>query len=63
MTRLDALRAIYDRLARTSLSVSCGVTALAARDTIESAKARADRALYEAKRQGRGRWVEVQVEV
>ena len=57
------LTAIYDRLARTSLSVSCGVTALAARDTIESAKARADRALYEAKRQGRGRWVEVQVEV
>lgn len=51
------LTAIYERLSRTSLSVSCGVTTLAAGDTMESAKARADEALYEAKRQGRGRFV------
>jgi diguanylate cyclase (GGDEF)-like protein len=61
-----ALHRIYDRLGRTPLryggtirpiSVSGGVTGLSARDTMESAKARADRSLYEAKRQGRGRWV------
>ncbi|HEU4887527.1 MAG TPA: diguanylate cyclase [Thermoanaerobaculia bacterium] len=60
------LTGIYDRLSRTPLrfgdttrplSVSCGLADLAAGDTIETAKARADQALYEAKRQGRGRWV------
>lgn len=51
------LTAIYQRLGRTSLSVSCGVTTLAEGDTMESAKARADEALYQAKRQGRGRFV------
>jgi diguanylate cyclase (GGDEF)-like protein len=60
------LAGIYDRLSRTPLrfgdttrplSVSCGLADLASDDTIETAKARADQALYEAKRQGRGRWV------
>jgi diguanylate cyclase (GGDEF)-like protein len=61
-----ALTGIYDRLSRTPLrfgestrplSVSCGLADLARGDTIETAKARADQALYEAKRQGRGRFV------
>jgi len=61
-----SIRRIYDRIARSPLrwdnntrplSISCGVTASIAEDTPESAKERADRALYEAKRQGRGRWV------
>ncbi len=60
------LNGIYDRLSRTplrfgeatrALSVSCGLVDLMAGDTIESAKARADQALYEAKRQGRGRFI------
>jgi len=57
---------IYERMQRTplrfdgsirSLSASCGVTALTADDSAESVKMRADRALYEAKHQGRGRFV------
>jgi diguanylate cyclase (GGDEF)-like protein len=51
------LDAIYARLARTTISASCGVTALDASDTLESAKARADHALYQAKRAGRGHWL------
>jgi diguanylate cyclase (GGDEF)-like protein len=60
------LDAIYTRLGRTPLrfdgatrllSASCGVAALLWDDTPETAKERADKALYEAKRQGRGRYV------
>ena len=51
------LDTLYTGLARASISVSCGVTSLFPSDTIESVKARADTALYEAKRAGRGRWV------
>jgi diguanylate cyclase (GGDEF)-like protein len=60
------LDAVYGRLARTPLrfdgasrplSASCGVAALIPGDTIESARARADKALYEAKKQGRGRYL------
>jgi diguanylate cyclase (GGDEF)-like protein len=60
------LDAIYRRLARTALrfdgasrplGASCGLAALIEGDTIESARARADKALYEAKRLGRGRYV------
>ncbi|HYC61345.1 MAG TPA: diguanylate cyclase [Thermoanaerobaculia bacterium] len=53
----EILDAIFTRLARASISVSCGVTSLFPSDTIESVRARADTALYEAKRAGRGRWV------
>jgi diguanylate cyclase (GGDEF)-like protein len=52
-----ALRGLYERLSGTTISVSCGVATLHPNDTLEAAKARADHALYEAKRQGRGRWV------
>jgi diguanylate cyclase (GGDEF)-like protein len=52
-----ALRGVYERLSATTLSASCGLTVLHPLDTLESVKARADHALYEAKRQGRGRWI------
>ncbi|HEY0160831.1 MAG TPA: diguanylate cyclase [Thermoanaerobaculia bacterium] len=60
------LDAIYTRLARTPLrfdgavrplSASCGLATLVAGETVEAARARADKALYEAKRTGRGRYV------
>ena len=62
----DVVRRIYERMERTPLrfdgvmrplSASCGIAALAMNDSAESVKMRADRALYEAKRQGRGRFV------
>lgn len=62
----DVVRRIYERMERTPLrfdgamrplSASCGIAALAGDDSAESVKMRADRALYEAKRQGRGRFV------
>lgn len=57
---------IYERLQRTPLrfdgvqrpiTVSCGIANLTSDDSGESARVRADRALYEAKRQGRARFV------
>jgi len=60
------LREIYETLARTplrfdgstrALSASCGLAAITSSDAVEEVKARADHALYEAKRQGRGRFV------
>lgn len=51
------LDAIYARLARTTISISCGVTAFDTHDSLERAQARADAALYEAKREGRGKWI------
>jgi diguanylate cyclase (GGDEF)-like protein len=57
---------VYDRMKRSPFvwegstrpfSASCGVTALRAGDTFERMKRRADEALYEAKRVGRGRYV------
>jgi diguanylate cyclase (GGDEF)-like protein len=60
------LDAIYARLARTPLrfdgavrplSASCGLAPIRAADTVESARERADKALYDAKNGGRGRWV------
>ncbi len=57
---------VYARLERTPLrfdgkgrllSASCGITSIAPEDTAASLKERADRALYDAKHQGRGRFV------
>jgi diguanylate cyclase (GGDEF)-like protein len=57
---------IYERLAQTPFhfngisrpfSASSGIAAARAGDSPETLKRRADEALYEAKRQGRGRWV------
>ncbi len=39
------------------LSASCGVTALTPDDSPESVKMRADRVLYDAKHQGRARFI------
>jgi diguanylate cyclase (GGDEF)-like protein len=60
------ITAIYDRLAATPFqydgtsrpfTASAGLAATDNADTPESLKRRADEALYEAKRAGRGRWV------
>jgi len=62
----EVITRIYARMQRTplrfdgatrALSASCGIAVLAPDDSAESVKLRADRALYEAKRQGRGRFV------
>jgi diguanylate cyclase (GGDEF)-like protein len=59
------LERIYERLARTplrfdgstrALSASCGVATITGSESAEELKARADRALYDAKRQGRARF-------
>jgi diguanylate cyclase (GGDEF)-like protein len=63
---LKVVETIYERLAgsafefdgtRRTLSASSGIAAARAGDSPESLKRRADEALYEAKRQGRQRWV------
>lgn len=60
------VRRIFDRLAATPLrydgatrplSASCGIVCIGANESPQALKERADRALYEAKRQGRGRFV------
>lgn len=63
---LKVVESIYARLARTpfrfnnatrKFSTSVGLVAARGDETPDSLKRRADEALYEAKRQGRGRWV------
>jgi len=63
---VQAVRSIYDQLACTpfvfngatrKLSVSFGLACAEPAESPESLKKRADEALYEAKRQGRGRYV------
>ena len=63
---LKVVQSIYDRLAHSpfrfneatrKLSASFGVATAAPEESPESLKRRADEALYEAKRQGRGRFV------
>ena len=63
---VKVVESIYERLARTpfrfneatrKFSASFGLAAASADDSLETLKRRADDALYEAKRQGRGRWV------
>ena len=63
---VKVIESIYDRLARTpfrfngatrNFSASFGLAAATPSETPESLKRRADEALYEAKRQGRGRFV------
>ena len=63
---LDVVRAIYARIARTPFrydgadypfTVSSGIASAHAGDSLESLRRRADQALYEAKRQGRARWI------
>jgi diguanylate cyclase (GGDEF)-like protein len=62
----QTLETIYERLTRSPFrfdgtarpfSASVGLAVLRADDSPESLKRRADEALYEAKKQGRGRWV------
>ena len=66
MDAVQVVEAIYARLARSPFvydgttrpfSASSGLTAVHADDSPETLRRRADEALYEAKRQGRGRWV------
>jgi len=63
---VKVVRSIYERLARTPFrfddatrvfSVSSGIATVNGDDSLEAVKRRADEALYEAKRQGRARWV------
>ena len=63
---VKVVESIYDRLARTpfrfngatrNFSASFGLASALPSQTPESLKRRADEALYEAKRQGRGRFV------
>jgi len=63
---VKVVESIYDRLARTpfrfkdatrKFSASFGLACASPAETPESLKRRADEALYEAKRQGRGRFV------
>ncbi|HJQ36332.1 MAG TPA: diguanylate cyclase [Thermoanaerobaculia bacterium] len=61
-TAAEVIRAIYARLARTpfhdrSLTASAGIAVARESDTPETLRRRADEALYDAKRQGRNRWV------
>ena len=62
----ETLGRIFERLRRSPLrfdghsrplSASCGLVTIERADTAEELKSRADRTLYEAKRQGRGRCV------
>ena len=63
---VEVVESIYDRIARTpfrfngatrQFSASFGIACAAPAETPENLKRRADEALYEAKRQGRGRFV------
>jgi diguanylate cyclase (GGDEF)-like protein len=63
---IHIVSAIYTRIANTPfrydgatrpLSASTGLVPTTAADSVPALKRRADQALYEAKRQGRGRWV------
>lgn len=63
---VQVVSSIYDRLARTPFrfdeatrpfSASFGIAAVRDDDSPETIKKRADEALYQAKREGRGKWV------
>ena len=63
---LNVIQSIYTRLARTPFrfdgatrhfTASSGIATARSEDSPETLKRRADNALYEAKRQGRARWV------
>jgi diguanylate cyclase len=72
MTSLDAAKAVAEKLRATvetaafrhhgepvAVTISCGLTEFRAGDTSTAVYERADRALYEAKAQGRNRCVAV----